>query len=436
MLNGGLFYFSLSLILIGAQPVNQTELPVVLVGNLFFSSSFLLRGTRSLRSERDVENLIGRILDKYADAGFPFSRVRPKYAGLPDSLPTLRLAVEEGPRVRIADYIFRIRGKTNPQTLKKWTRVRTDEYFSRRELERVKRRIARSGLYKEIRDQILRRGDEYYLRLDLGEEPSDFITAGGSLTQTDGDFFGMLDSRNLLGEIRELHAQYEYRKLFRLQYADPILIAPLELSLDFAIATYDSARLVNINGRLSAPVTESFRISILSGREMVSYSDPDRTGYQSSLVGLGLEFRPESDFIRTAQVCNIEYLFRTAARIKFQYDGQFDFLHLMIKPHFWWTRTDQFEYFDYFRIGGSRTIRGYLEEEIIAREIFWVNNEYKKYLFYPLFDFAFADGRFYYAYGLGLDVRTSLGNAALALVWPRDGDWRDGKLHFFIEKGF
>jgi len=436
MLNGGLFYFCLSLFLIGAPTINQAEFPVALVGNVFFSSSYLTRGTRSIRNERDVENLINRILNQYADAGFPFCRVRPKYAGPPDTLGTLRLAVEEGPRVRIADYIFRIRGKTDDRSLRKWIRARTGQYFSRRELERVIDRILRSGLFKEPRDQIVRRDDEYYLRIDLWEEPSDYLSAGGSLAQTDAYFFGALDSRNLLGTLRELRAQYEYRKLFRIAYSDPILIAPEELKIDFSLLTSDLGRLVSITGQLVAPIGDAFRISILSGREIVSYTDPDQTGYQNNLLGMGLSYRPEFDFIRTVHDVGVEYLFRAAPRIKVKYDGQLEIFHLTLKPHYWWTRTDQFEYFDYYRVGGAKTVRGYLEEEIVTREIFWMNVEYKKIFCYPFFDFAYADGLFYYAGGLGFAAQSSLGSATLALAWPKGGDWRDGKLHFFIEKGF
>lgn len=436
MLNGALFYFSLSLFIAGAPPVTQAEFPVVIVGNMFFSSSYLTRGTASVSGERDVGNLINRILDQYAEAGFPFCRVRPKYAGPPDTMGTLRLAVDEGPRVRIADYIFRIRGKTNDRVLRKWTRIRTGQYFSRRETERVKGRILGSGLFRDYRDQIVRRDDEYYFRIDLEEESSDYLSAGGSLAQTDAYFFGALDSRNLLGTLRELHAQYEYQKLFRITYSDPILILPQELKLDFSLSTSDLGRLVSITGQLTAPVGDAIRISILTGREIVSYSDPDQSGYQNNLLGLGLGCDPELDFIRSVNDVGVEYLFRDAPRVKVKYDGRLELFYLTLKPHYWWTRTDRLEYFDYFRVGGAKTVRGYLEEEIIAREVFWINAEYNKFICFPLFDLAYADGRFYYAFGLGLAARTSLGNATLALAWPKDGDWRDGKVHFIIEKSF
>jgi outer membrane protein assembly factor BamA len=436
MLNGGLFYFSLSLFFTGAQTVKPAPIPVAIVGNLFFSSSYLIRGTPPLRDERDIEKLIDRILDQYAEAGFPFCRVRPKYIGPPDTLGTLRLAVEEGLRVPIADYLFRIRGKTDPRSLKKWIRTRTGRFFSQRELDRVKSRLGDSGLYQDVQDRIVRREDDYYIQFDLVENPTDLLSAGGSLARSDAFFFGELDSRNLLGTIRSLYAQYEYRKLFRIAYVDPVLIAPDELKLDLTLVTSDTGRLVGIAGQLTAPVGEAYRISIMSGREMVTYSDPNRHGYQNNLVGMGVNFRPRFDFLSTEHHGGVEYLFRSPGRFRVKYDGRIEIMHISVQPHYWWTRTDQFEYYDYFRVGGAKTVRGYLEEEIAAHSIFWSNAAYKKYFLFPLFDLAYADGIFYYAYGLGLDARTSLGQASLALAWPKGGEWPDGKIHFIWEKSF
>jgi outer membrane protein assembly factor BamA len=436
MLNGGLFYFSLSLFLPGAQTVKPAEIPIALAGNLFFSSSYLTRGTYYCRDERDIEVLIDRILDQYADAGFPFCRVRPRYAGPPDTSGTLRLAVEEGPRIRIADYLLRIRGKTDSRSLRKWLRAGTGQFFSRRELERIKTRLADSGLFREFPDRIVRRDDEYYLQFDLVEDPSDYLSAGGSLAQSDAFFFGELDSRNLLGTLRSLNAQYEYRKLFRIAYADPILLAPVEVELNLRLVTSDSCRLVGLSGRLAAPVGNAFRIAILSGREIVTYTDPDLPGYQSNLVGLGLNFRPRLGPIRTEHDGGVEYLFRADGRLRVKYDGGIEVMHISLQPHYWWTRTGQFEYFDYFRVGGAKTIRGYLEEEIAARSVFWLNAVYNRYSLFPLFDLAYAEGTIYYAYGLGLAAQTALGQASLALAWPKDGDWLDGKIHIILEKSF
>jgi outer membrane protein assembly factor BamA len=436
MLNGALFYSSLSLFFASALPLNHSGIKVDINGNDFFSEPYLMRGVRLPQNDRDIEILINRILDRYNDAGFPFCRVQPRFSEAPDSAGRLWLTIEEGPRVRIVDYIFHIQGKTDPLTLKKFARCPKDQFFSRRELNRTKRRIAQKGLFEWIDDRVVQRDDDYFLRVDMKDNPSDFLVAGGSLAQTDAYFFGTLTSRNLLGTLRELQAQYEYRKLFLLQYTDPIFIAPLELKIDFSLLTYDRNRLVHLGGRLTAPVGDDFWISIMSGREMVAYADSSSNGYQNNLVGIGLGFHHDTGMVKTDQEINVEYLFRTADRLVIRYDGQFELYRLFIKPHYWRVQTDHLEFFDYFRLGGAKTIRGYLEEEFVTPEILWANCEFKRFFCYPLFDFAYTEGRFFYAYGLGLDARTSLAEATLVFAWPRGGDWRDGKVHFLIEKGF
>jgi len=110
--------------------------------------------------------------------------------------------------------------------------------------------------------------------------------------------------------------------------------------------------------------------------------------------------------------------------------------NLIIKPHYWWVKTNAFEYFDYFRLGGSKNIRGYLEDEFVVVNAAWLNTEYRKFFIYPILDIVYIEDNILYSYGFGLGAKTELANTSLIFAWPKNGDWRDGKLHLVIEKGF
>jgi hypothetical protein len=98
--------------------------------------------------------------------------------------------------------------------------------------------------------------------------------------------------------------------------------------------------------------------------------------------------------------------------------------------------SDSILFFDYFRLGGAKSLRGYFEEDIITSQITWVNLEYKRLFLFPLVDIGYNEGTILYSYGLGIDARSSFANASLIVAWPRDGSWRDGVLHLSFEKGF
>jgi hypothetical protein len=101
-----------------------------------------------------------------------------------------------------------------------------------------------------------------------------------------------------------------------------------------------------------------------------------------------------------------------------------------------YVRTDSFLFVDYSRIGGADDLRGYLEDEFLARRAFWFNIEYHRLPVFPLLDIARIDGETLYSFGLGLEARSRFADASLILAWPGRGNWNDGKLHLLFSKGF
>jgi outer membrane protein assembly factor BamA len=412
-------------------------------GNTFYSSRYLMSNIHTATTEHDVENVIQRVLTTYSNAGFPFCRIVPEIVYSDSIVEKIILHIDEGERVVITDYIVDVAGKTEIGAIKKIARLQTNKYFSSKDIGYSKNILLKTGAFDEIGDNIIKRDGRHYVLLTITEKKSDYLVAYGSFgrhTFDDNEYnFGFsFSSVNLLGTLRQLEFRYEYKKLFLVQFTEPILIAPSIFHLHFSLSTYDSVRLAEFNGTFTAPLGHHFTVSLTTGIEAVSYYDDDVDDEQriNNIVGVGGGMDYATRNWSCAQKINFTYLFREHDRRSVTYNGTFELFSLVVRPHYYWVQTDSFEYFDYFRIGGSRDMRGYLDEEFTVRKALWVNIEYRKFFIFPLIDIGFIGDDFQYSYGFGIGAESDFANASLVFAWPRGGTWGDGKVHVLFEKGF
>jgi outer membrane protein assembly factor BamA len=416
---------------------------VEFLGNTFYSSRYLMKDVHTLRTEHDVENVIQGVLTKYSNAGFPFCRIAPEIIYNDSMLEKIILNIDEDERVKITDYIVNIQGKTEVRAIKKIAHLQTNEYFSSKEIGYSKDILLKTGAFDKIGDNIISRDGKHYVLFTITEKKSDYLIAYGSFgkhTLDDNEYnFGFsFSSVNLLGTLRQLEFRYEYKKLFSLQFTEPILIAPSIFNLQFSIATYDSVRLAEFNGTFTAPLGHYFNVSLTTGIEAASYYNDGEDDQQhiNNVVGVGVGMDYATQKWSCVQNIKFTHLFREHDRRSVKYNGTFDIFALIMRPHCYWTQTDSFEYFDYFRIGGSKDLRGYLDEEFIVRKALWVNIEYKKFFIFPVIDIGLIGDDVKYSYGFGIGAESDFANASLVFAWPRGGTWGDGKVHVLFEKGF
>lgn len=414
-----------------------SNLRIEFSGNNFFSSAYLMAKSTRIENDMDIVHLIQNILTKYSNAGFPFCRISPEIVYQNQEIEKIILKIDEGEKVIISDCLFNIRGKTEIAAVKKIVHLRIGDYFSAKEITRSKNLLLKTGAFENISDNIVSRDGNYYLLFNITEKRSDYVTALGSLAENNLNFGITFYSLNLLGTLRQLQFRYEYQKLFSLQFTEPILIAPSVFNVDFSLWTYDSARLTQLKGKFTTPLGYYFNISLTTGVEAVSYytnvlSTPQKV---DNLLGLGLSQDYETSSWTCRQEISFEFALRKFDRYTIEYDGEINLGKFHIKPHYYWVKTDSFEYFDYFRVGGSKNLRGYLEEEFIVLRALWLNIEYRKFFVFPLFDFGLMGDALKFSYGFGITTESDFANASLALAWPRDGNWRDGKVHIMFEKG-
>lgn len=418
--------------------LSNQELTVEITGNVFFSSKYLLGDIASISDQKAAERLIADILDEYNNAGFPFCTILPEFQYDDDRPARLLLTIEEGQRVIIEELLLRSDGNTDVNAARRIASFKRGEHFSSKTLAFAKKRLMSTNAFERIGERVVDRDGKYYLLFSLIEKESDILSVFGSLSGTEIEFGASFSSFNLLGTLRQLNFNYEYQRLFSLQFREPVLIAPAMLDADFAIWTYDTARLIEGHIRFFAPVGELFNITLLSGIEYVNYYENDTVTYQSSdnLLGIGMGFDYQSTNWSNLQTLHLDYLFRDDDRLRVEYDGELMIYKFLASLHYHRVQTDSLEFFDYIRVGGVKNLRGYLEDEFLVARALWLNLEYHRLPVFPLIDIARLDGELFYAYGLGLDARSNYADASIVIAWPRGGTWRDGKLHLTFARGF
>lgn len=413
-------------------------------GNRYFSENYLLTGYRPLINTADIEKFIKNILNRYNDAGFPFCSITPEFISIDSITKKLVLHISEGERVIIRDYIFKTDGKTESAPLRKIAHIRKDKYFSLRSINQLKKALLKTGVFTSINEYILKKDDNYFLILEFKEKSSDNIMVSGSFAEFNNYLTVNLSSINIFGSLRQFLFRYESsigsennKRLFQLSFTEPVVLHPVSFNTELSMWTYDSTGLTKLDGTFIAPLNNSVSIFISSGIEITNYlTDTGSFNYTHSVIKIGLQSEYYTNhFVNTNRI-SFDYLFRENKKWRIKYDGTIMYANFFVKPHFCLVITDNFEYFDYIRLGGANSLRGYMEDELLAKKTFWINLEYKLLSIYPLIDIALTDNDYKYSYGIGIDAKTNLTDASIIFAWPENGKLHDGKVHLLLEKAF
>jgi len=112
-----------------------------------------------------------------------------------------------------------------------------------------------------------------------------------------------------------------------------------------------------------------------------------------------------------------------------------------------------FEQSDLWRFGGTKTVRGYREEQFLASRIAWTNLEYRLMLSIRTYTFVFFDSGYYllepipeigivraedfiFGYGIGIALDTAIGLLGVSFAFANGDTFSEGKIHFGIVNEF
>ncbi len=451
--------------------------------------------------EKDIDN----VLIRYENSGYPLAKVHVDSLQI-DSLDTSKLsfdlAVTEGPRVSLTE--IKVEGNTSTRgyVIAREAYLRPTEIYDQEKVDGIRRRLERLAIFSSVGEPQL------YLSHDPGS--ADTVSGGISIAVQEGNtnnFDGIVgyvppaagrgsgyftgnvfvSMRNLFGTGRKVVVRWQQETQFTQQleatYDEP-WVAGYPVNAEVGIfqrkqdSTYIKTRFdfradVNLTTDLSIAGTLS-QESVVPSANLTYFSV-----FESNVLSVGGEIHYDTrDDIRnptsgisyataysrgTKKITGPEQYLSLAPNQSFLveqlsmdmecYATLFTRQVLFAGFHGKKITSDQLEQSDLFQIGGTNTVRGYLENQFYGSQVLWSNFEYR-FLTGRLSNvFGFVDAgyfskppdilhalpsqeKFLYGYGVGTRLDTSLGILQVSLALGEGDTFSTAKIHFGIANNF
>ncbi len=441
--------------------------------------------------ERDID----RLLTRYDQHGFPYCRIEVSRIQTKGERLTIQLTIHEGPFIRVDG--FRVEGNkvTKSYVITREFRLKPGEPFDQRRLNLGRTRLLRSGLFTGVNVPELdvnSRGDGAIIVVHVQEDRFSTFDGimgyapgvngnGGFLT---GNF--TLSMNNLGGAGRRVEAAWIRRDPLssdiRLDYEEPWMFGiPLTVAMNFGHLNQDTTftatqfglslkwpltMTVDGYGRLGwrriipdslsafalAPSRElNARLGLtIDSRDHVL--NPLRGAHFELSVEFGLRFnesrpvfQPERSRIQTSMVrVDIEQFIPTIRR-----HTALIGIHVVNIS----TGEQVLPVSQQIRFGGTRTLRGYRENEFQGARVAWSNFEYRILLSSRSRFFTFFDAGYFESprrtsggvetlretkigYGLGIRLESSLGILGIDYGIGEEDSPLNGKVHIRFRNAF
>jgi outer membrane protein assembly factor BamA len=484
-----------------------------LINNLFFTTSdsldiesFIssfnyLKG--EIFSRYEIETIISGLLTDLENRGYPFASVKIQSVHLYDDsagenhYADLYLTLEEGRKSRID--VIEVNGNTSTKdyVIIRELRIDAGEEYSQQKIENLPRRLNKLRYFDPVPvpQFYIDSQNNGVLQINVKERNTnnfDGILGYVPPVKEDeaGYFTGLVNVtlRNIFGTGRA--AAIRWQKLTRdsqeleLKYLEPWLFGyPFNLNADLFQRIQDTTYVQRrLSGALEFLATEDISASAFVSTEEIIPTErtvPVFTVFNSSTLttGLGLKIDLRDDplaptggflfetmysfsrkkingpaeYIKPGMETNIN-LQRITAGFSAFYEIFFrNVIALSVNGRE--LRGPFFEQSDLWRFGGTRTVRGYREEQFLASRIAWANLEYRLMLTTRSYAFLLFDAGYYFldadpergisgnedfifGYGLGITIETAIGLLGVSFALAKGDSFSDGKIHFGIINEF
>jgi len=450
-------------------------------------------------SEKYLEKTVQTLLSLAADSGFLNAEASIDDYAIKNQNKTsqvsLNIRIQEKERIRISKISFRGNSYTRDHVLFRELPVAEKEIYSRKKVAKIKDRLNRLGLLKEVRDPVIVMKDKKNIALVIevveGNNTSfDGVIGyipGETARQKDGYFTGLIDLslHNLFGTGRRLNVYWKkpdrLSEEFELSYLEPWLFDyPLDAGVGLERLVRDTTYvewqyefsssyrlgenfsiISRIHRKLAFPDSAAsreqrlLRNSVLNGEIGLVYDirdyplNPGSGFYYRNTYSYGFKenFGPsflfdeeeikKNERIETINV-NFEWYQRTIS-------NQVIALNLTAQK----VSGNRLQLTDYFWFGGSRSLRGYRENQFRGEVVSWANLEYRFLLGRNSRIFVFNDWGFYRdskaagsqnktypGYGIGIRLDTGLGIMAVDYGLGKGDSFSEGKIHFGLINRF
>lgn len=450
-----------------------------------------------------IEAKINDLLNYYENNGYPFAIVKiSSVKFFTDSLEPIHkadiyLTLKKNQLCRINKIEIVGNDKTKSGVILRNARININELYSEEVINKIPERLNRLRFFKAVDKP------QYYLNSDnegilqikieekqtnnfdgiIGYVPSSSNSAKGYFTG-----FVNISLNNLFGTGRAaaIRWQQEDRNTqeLELKYLEPWLFNyPLNLKLSLFQRKQDTTYVQRkLFGALEFLATETISASVLFSSESTipSISDSLRfTVFNSTSFSSGLNLKIDTRNNINVPTSGVFFL-NSYQFISKKIDGpkrfisadtktdiqlqrlslDFSFFYEIfnrqvtsIALHGKELRGDLFEISDLFKLGGTKSVRGYRERQFLGNRIFWSNLEYRYLLSADTYTFAFFDTGYYLrnedkkkklpavsdfitSYGVGFSFGTSLGIFTVSYAIPEGAALNKGLIHFGIINDF
>jgi outer membrane protein insertion porin family len=427
--------------------------------------------------ERDLAWLVKRM----EELGRPFAEARVAEAALrpgADSLQ-IRIEVREGNPLTIDEVRVEGARETDPAYILRETRIRRGEPYSPERLEAVRARLSRLNIFSSVSEPELyvREGKGGVLIRVQEGSTNTFDGVAGYVPATSpgesGYLTGLvsLSMRNLFGTGRKFAFRWEKldqrTQELGIRYTEPWLFGlPVGLGGGFEQRQQDTAfvrRLADV--RVDFLLTDRLTAGLVGSTESVipSADTTIRRSYRSSSLSIGADLAYDSrdDAISPTEGVRYQadYHYGSKAlpregRVSLQrvgldlelYLSTFRRQVLAFGLHGRQVEGGTLQEGEMYRFGGTKTMRGYRENEFLGARVGWANLEYRFLAGRRSFFYGFLDGGYYqrpgdsltgsagaeaFKFGVGVGVRldTALGNMGVSFAFGEGDSFATGKIH-------
>lgn len=447
-----------------------------------------------------VEEIIGRILSKSENDGYPFAEVDVQSAVWKDTSEihtvNLKIKISEGGQSRVD--LIEIEGntKTNDDVILRELRLARGSLYSQKIIDEIPERLNKLKFFEPVSspEYYENSDDKGILLIKVKEKQTNnfdgilgYVPPSGDIQS--GYFTGYINIslRNLFGTGRAFAIRWQtedrYTQEFELKYLEPWVFSyPFNLNFNLFQRKQDTTYIKrSFYTELDFLATENITASLLagSGSTIASENKGAKTVFNSDFFDLGFKLKIDTRDDPYAPRKGLLFLnsYKLTKKsiagppelitgdIKLENNLQnftldFGIYYEILKRqiiaasvHGRELRGDMIDKGDLFLFGGTNSLRGYREKQFTANRLLWSNLEYRYLLSRRSFAFLFFDSGYYlrnkdeltlserveqtlYGYGFGLSLETGLGVLAVSYAIAKGTPMSEGLIHFGIINEF
>jgi len=450
-----------------------------------------------------LEAVFSQILDHYENDGYPFTSIKIEAVNFmsdtsgENHLAEVYVKIDNGIRSKINKIEITGNTRTKDYVVLRALQMSRDEDYSQKRIDEIPEKLNRLRFFEpvEMPGYFVNSRGEGVLKITVKEKETNYFDAIAGYVPAANDKesgyltgFININLRNLFGTGRAALIRWQqenqYSQELELRYIEPWLFGyPFNIEAGLLQRKQDSTYVQrNLDAKFEYIATPEISASILIGSQATIpaiLSSNAFTVYNSSAFtsGINLKIDTRDDYYAptggilfinsykyTSKRINGPAAFITAdtkTNVTFQrleldlsfFRRIFDKQIAALGIHGRELRGSDFEVSDLYYLGGTNSLRGYLEKQFLGNRIFWSNLEYRYLLARRSYTFVFFDTGYYLrnadplkniqevssfktGYGFGLNIETGLGVLSVSFALGQGDSFSQGKIHFGIVNEF